>query len=178
MQPIYRLVHLGLGDRVILLLRRHWFTFFKKMLKFLLLVGVGIGIYYGLITIFGEIFLGSAGFVFLTMILTLYGLFIWLVLFHDWIDHYLDLWIVTDKEIIDVKQLGLFHRRVSKQPLERVQDVTAESKGFAQTFLHYGDVYIQTAGAKEKFVFKKIPYPYRVADKINDLVRHKLRTSK
>ena len=178
MQPIHNLVNLNFNEKVIRVVHRHWFVFFKKILKFILLVCLGVGGYFILINFFPDTLSAYPNRIFLIMALSLYALFIWLTLFYDWINYWLDIWIITNEEIIDVNQAGLFDHQVSRQPLERVQDVSAESKGMAQTFLHFGNVYVQTAGTKEKFIFKKIPNPYKIADKINDLVEHKIDLNK
>ena len=72
--------------------------------------------------------------------------------------------MVTNEHIIDIEQKTVFNRIVAKLELERIQDVTAETKGFMQTVFNYGDVYIQTAGERERFVFKDVPSPQFVAD--------------
>jgi len=172
MIPSYRLFRLEFNEKIILSLRRHWFVFFQKILKFIFWTILPLIVYLFLQSFFVEIlthpFIGPL----LIVAASLYYLFIWLMLFYDWVDYYLDIWLVTDRQIINVRQIGLFNRTVSKQPLTRVQDVMAESKGFLPTFLHYGTVYIQTAGSAERFVFEQIPNPFKVADKINNLVKY------
>ena len=42
----------------------------------------------------------------------------------------------------------------------------ARSKGFLQTMFDYGHVYVQTAGATERFNFEEVPNPREVAGKI------------
>ena len=39
-----------------------------------------------------------------------------------------------------------------------------------QTFLHFGDLQVQTAGTEEKFKFLQIPNPERAKDEIMKLV--------
>jgi len=41
--------------------------------------------------------------------------------------------------------------------------------GFLATMFNYGTVYIQTAGARQRFVFENIPEPRIVAKKIMEL---------
>ena len=82
---------------------------------------------------------------------------------------HLDVWTVTTDRVINREQNGLFNRVVSEMDLYRIQDVTAEQKGFFPTILHYGNVYIQSAGVKERFIFEQVPSPYRVAKIIQKL---------
>ena len=51
-----------------------------------------------------------------------------------------------------------------------MQDITSDVEGFWATLLDYGDVHIQTAGEKERFVFKQIPFADEVARRISNLV--------
>jgi len=95
---------------------------------------------------------------------SIYYLYITLFIFYEFFIFFLDRWIVTNQHIIDIEQKTVFNRVVAKLELERVQDVTAETKGFMQTLFNYGDVYIQTAGERERFVFKDVPAPQFVAD--------------
>ena len=174
MNPLYKLLHLNLTERVILVLRRHWFVFFKKVLVFLIWNLAPVIIYAILNNFYPEIIVSENSMALLLLLGSGFYLFLWLTLFYTFTDYYLDMWVVTNQEIIDVKQKGLFHRVVVKQPLSRIQDVEAKSQGFSQTFLNYGEVKIQTAGAEGKFVFEEIPNPYKIADKINDLVKKQI----
>ena len=60
---------------------------------------------------------------------------------------------------MNVEQAGLFNRVISEQRLVRVQDITSEVRGLFPTFLHYGNVFVQTAGERERFVFEQVPEP-------------------
>ena len=98
-----------------------------------------------------------------------YLLFIIGLLFYGFIDHYLDVYIITDERIVDIRQTGFFKREISELHLREVQDVSALVKGFIPTVFHFGDIYIQTAGEHENFTFYAVPHPYRVSKKIADL---------
>lgn len=96
-------------------------------------------------------------------------MFLWLGLFISWIDYYLDIWIVTDQRIVNIEQIGLFRREVSELEHGKIQDVTSEVKGIIPTLFKFGDIYVQTAGEKERFVFKQIVDPVRVRNIIMQL---------
>jgi uncharacterized membrane protein YdbT with pleckstrin-like domain len=81
----------------------------------------------------------------------------WLALFIVWINFYLDVWIVTDNRVVNIEQLNLFSRHISELKHSKIQDVTSEVQGLLPTLFGYGNVYIQTAGNKQRFVFKQIP---------------------
>lgn len=98
-----------------------------------------------------------------------YLLFIIALLLYGFVDFYLDVYIITDERIVDIRQAGFFKRQIAELHLREVQDVSAAVDGFFATFFHYGDVHIQTAGERENFIFYSVPHPYRVAKKIADL---------
>lgn len=165
------------GERVVLFLRRFWFELAKIALITLVLFGgpiIGIGIFWGSIgPILERPFLGPI----LTLIASAYLLSVWLFAFFEYTDYYLDTWIVTNERIINIEQHGLFKRVASELHLATIQDVTAEVSGLVHTFFDYGDVYIQTAATKTRFVFKNIAHPEMVKNTIirlsdEDKVRH------
>lgn len=94
---------------------------------------------------------------------------IWIISFLIWIDYYLDVWIITDKRIVNIEQKGLFSRFISELELEKIQDISTDVRGVIPTFLNYGDLQVQTAAEKEKFLFHNIPDPYSVKDMIMKL---------
>ncbi len=153
------------NEKVILFLRRHWFVLVTRLLAviasiialavvYFLFLGLNVnfkeGPYYNLL-LFGE---------------SLATLFIWNFFFILWLDYYLDAWIVTDERIINIEQRGFFTRNISELKLTKIQDVTSEIIGVIPTVLDYGNIYVQTAGEKERFVFYEIPQPNQVKNAI------------
>lgn len=100
---------------------------------------------------------------------SLFFLYAWLFLFQNFVDYYLDIWIVTTKRILNIEQIGLFGRTVSELRLYRIQDVTADVRGVLHTFLNYGNVHIQTAAEQMRFEFEEVPHPNEVAKTILEL---------
>ncbi len=156
-------------EKVIHVLHRHPFTIFWLIIGYIFVLGSipAALIYFPLYqhelavntTLMPLIVLGGSAFF----------LFVWLFLFQNFMDYYLDVWIVTNKRILNIEQTGLFIRTVSELHLYRVQDVTSTVKGVAETLLDYGDVEIQTAGEKTRFVFEQIPHPTIISKSILDL---------
>lgn len=147
------------SEQIRLVLRRHPFVFILTTIAFvlaaLLPAGVRLLVPEG---VFPAVE-GTAWEALLVLGLSTYYLFLWLFFAYAWVDYYLDLWIITDERIVNVEQMGLFHRVISEQSLLRVQDVTSEVRGLFPTFLDYGHVFVQTAGEKERFVFEQVPRP-------------------
>ena len=104
------------------------------------------------------------------LVMTIFYLYLWLFILHTFVDYYLDVWIVTNHRVLNIEHEGLFHRITSEQQLYRIQDITAETKGFFSTILDYGTVYIQTAGEQARFLFEQVRNPQACANKIIVLV--------
>jgi uncharacterized membrane protein YdbT with pleckstrin-like domain len=98
-----------------------------------------------------------------------YYVCLWMFLFTQFVTHYLDVNVVTDKRIVHIIQVGLFSRKVSELDLGRVQDVTSEVHGIIATMLNYGNVIVQTAGEHERFIFEKVPNPHGARERILEL---------
>jgi hypothetical protein len=81
----------------------------------------------------------------------------------------LDVWIVTDKRIVNIEQIALFQRSVSELEHSKIQDITSEIHGILPTLFRYGYIYIQTAGETQRFVFKQVPNPVKTRNIIMKL---------
>jgi uncharacterized membrane protein YdbT with pleckstrin-like domain len=150
------------GEEVILLLRRHPFVILIRLAFSiaLLFVPVIAG------AVFAE-FISSHNLIRLFMFLTgVWCLLLWQVIFYALTMYTLDVWIVTNRRIIDSTQHGFFNRTISELHISRIQDISVSTKGFIPTILHFGDLQVQTAGTEEKFLFMQIPKPEKVKDVI------------
>ena len=76
--------------------------------------------------------------------------------------------IVTDENVTQVLQVGLFRRKVSELSMHNVEDVTADQHGILQTFLNYGTLTIETAGEQNNFTFVYCPNPNAYAKALLD----------
>jgi uncharacterized membrane protein YdbT with pleckstrin-like domain len=76
--------------------------------------------------------------------------------------------IVTDQNLIQILQNGLFSRKVSRLSVSNVEDVTADQHGFLQTIFNYGTLTVETAGEMKNFIFPYCPNPNKYADQILD----------
>lgn len=160
---IDRVLTEGQGEeRLIIFLRRHWVNLFLQIWPLLAFLSLIIISYFFLITFGGlgerEIILNFGA--------SVVSLFLWAFLFFIFIDYYLDVWVITNERIVNIEQRGLFKREISELRLEKVQDLTTEIGGIISTLFDFGDLYVQTAGKRERFLFKSIPHPERIKDVI------------
>lgn len=158
------------NEKIIILLRRHWFIIFKKIIFWAIVALLPLILYSMAKSLFDTLISNELIYPIFILLFSTYYLYVWLFIFYSFVDYYLDVWIVTSERIINIEQKGLFFRVTSEQKLYRIQDVTSELKGFFSTFLNYGTVYIQTAGEQPRFIFKEVPAPQQVAKKISQMV--------
>lgn len=166
---------LGIEERehIVDTARKHWFVLFANVLPSLILLMLPFAVLAYLTSnpaLFAETPLAERT-IDLTSPVILYGALIWvsllwLKIFSVWMDYFLDVWITTDRRIIDVEQGGFFHREVSSFRFERIQDVTVEIKGIFATLLDFGDLHVQTAGEAREFIIRGLPHPNRHKERI------------
>ena len=78
-----------------------------------------------------------------------------------------DLYILTDRSVIDIEKKPLFFAEERRQaPLDMIQSVSLHIPGPLATILNYGDVLIQTAGPAGELTFHGVSQPARVQREI------------
>jgi hypothetical protein len=115
-----------------------------------------------------NLFLGTFGQT--TLIFTqVYTLFLVLSLFLIFVFYYLSIQVITSIRVVDITQEGLFSHTVSELHIDKIEDATSQVNGVFGTIFNYGDVYVQTAGAAERFVFDNVPNPATIEKLVLDL---------
>jgi len=147
------------------LIRKHWFVFLMQSFGVLL---TGFVVLFFLKEAVSNTNSVSPTIIF---IITLILLVLWIGLFTLWTNYYLDIWILTNKRIINIDQISLFHRSVSSMSYEDVQDIVVQKRGIIQEALNYGTLRVQSAGAENRFfIIKGIPKPASIQKAILDNV--------
>ncbi len=157
-------------EHVVYVLRRHGLILVRDLLIYIILFLLPVGFYLGIGWLFPKLLQGELSYPLLILSGSIFYLSIWLFFFTTILDYYLDAWVVSNDRVINIEQHGLFARTISELDLFKIQDVTSEVKGVFATTLNYGNVYVQTAGEKERFIFEQVPNPHDVRKKIIDLV--------
>jgi uncharacterized membrane protein YdbT with pleckstrin-like domain len=160
-------------EKLVLFIRRHWIVLVARWIVYIVLAFIPVGLYFFLLTYQPQILNNKIIFPFLFLFASIFYLFLWLFLFNIFIDYYLDVWIVTNKRILDIEQKGIFNRIVAEHSLDRIQDVTGSQKGVIQTLFKFGDVYIQTAGEIQRFDFHQVKNPFEIVRIVNNLLQKK-----
>lgn len=159
-------------EKTLLVLRRHWFTLAMLLVVALILLGLP---FIGYIYLADRTAATVALKVFFIFLSTVYFLIWWQIVFYRLMIYWLDVWILTNRRIIDSRQLGYFNRKIEEVTLDKIQDISVRTKGVFQTVLNYGDLDIQTAGTEPRVIFLQIPNPEIVKTKIMELTKEKHR---
>jgi hypothetical protein len=150
----YSSLHLDQDEHVILEVRKHWIVFLSDVLAFImgailpLCIFVAAKIFFPSVLqkIIPFIVLPGNVYALILFFYILWILFLWLTFFIEWTKYYLDVWYVTEKRIIGIKQDKIFSREISNLRFDKIQDVTIDVRGFISTVLHFGNIKVQTAG--------------------------------
>lgn len=165
-------------EKVVIFVRRHWLSFFNWMLIICIMFFIPPIIFYSnqsdLLTSIRSSYVSMS---YIIIGISCYYLFVLALFTTAWMNYYLDVSIVTTNHLIDIRQFGLFNRKVAEQSLLRVQDVSSRMKGFLQTLARYGEVYVETAGDAPNFEMRDIPRPHRIANAIMGLHEELVKSS-
>ncbi|HUX81117.1 MAG TPA: PH domain-containing protein [Candidatus Paceibacterota bacterium] len=155
------------GEHVVLEARKHWFLFVIELLPYAILAIIPFALPKLLILV-TPLAPYAALFQYQTPIMrALLGIWLlgtWTFAWSAFTQYFLNLWVLTNQRIVDIKQRGYFNREVSSLSLSRVQDVTTDVKGVLTSLLGIGSITVQSAGAVDEFHMYGIPRPEMMRD--------------
>jgi signal transduction histidine kinase len=158
------------NEYIVIIARRHWFSSVLQTLglMFSLLIPVFVtSLVFALPDRVEQ--LGNTGI--LTIIILISWFFIiWNIAFVIWTNHFLDVLVITNLHIIDIEQVGLWHRQISTVQLQKVQDISSKTEGIIASILNYGELEIQSAGSLTNFIVKGIQKPDLIRQKMNQQI--------
>ncbi len=94
--------------------------------------------------------------------------------YYNWIGWFYSVYIVTNERIIEIKQHGLFNRRVTEFGLDKIQNVNYHITGLEAVVLHYGNITVQTYVGD--LVMPKVHKPVKVHQEMVDIIRRYVQT--
>ena len=95
-------------------------------------------------------------------------LLVLIITFEGFLNWYFNVYIVTDKNIVDVDFHSILFRNIDVAPLRNIEDTSSSQGGILHSIFNYGDVLIQTAGNSRNIDLDSVPRPHLVADFILD----------
>lgn len=81
-------------------------------------------------------------------------------------------WIVTTDSITQITQNSLFGRQVSQLSMDNLEDVTVNQDGIIPHMFGFGELKVESAGERSKFVFPYCPDPNKYARTILEIHEH------
>jgi len=157
-----RLLRLRYEEANQIIWRKHWVFLLKRIylaVPAVLITGVGI-----VVSLYRWPAPFSSPLLLVSLVLAVAAI-VWLWWeVEDWGN---DLYILTDRSVIDVEKKPLFFAEERRQaPLDMIQSVSLHIPGPLATILNYGDVLIQTAGPAGELTFHGVSQPARVQREI------------
>lgn len=164
------------NEDILMTVRKHWVILARDSgaaiiagLIPLLFIGVLSNAPYGF----------TADLSFLRTISILWLLVCWMVLAMIWTAYYLDVWLVTDKHIYVIDQVGIFDRKVRTLSLDRIEEINVRTEGFLQTYFDFGSIDVLTASPTEENAhFEGMPRPAYVRALVLDQIEHYVKLEK
>ncbi len=157
------MIKLEKDEEIIKIIRKHWlpFTFQLVMMCIMMIIPPFIfelfrNFLFSDLTLHNEYLLSFLYIVFLISM--------WISLFISFVNYYLDIWILTNKRLVDVEQISFFSRTTSEVRLNNIQDVEVKVFGFINTMLKIGDVIVQNASSGEGFTIRQVGNPEYVRE--------------
>ena len=147
------------GEVIKLVIKRHWIIY------------VMLGVYAFLWTIIVIAIYLLLWFTALSNLLNILFLLVFsLFMYVSWLDHELDMYIITNNRIVWVDQTSFLDRTVSECNLWQVQEVNSTTKGFFANMLNYGTLLVHTAGNNTTMQMCFSPNAMQQARKILNIV--------
>ena len=164
------------GEHVVLQSRKHWFLFALTLLPYVILILIPFDARgflrfsaatapYASYIDFSQPLLRAA--------LGVWLLVVWTAAWGAFTRYFLNVWVLTNRRIVEIRQPAWFNRKVSSLLLNRVQDVTTNVQGVFASTLGIGNISVQSAGAVDQFHMNGIPRPEVMRDVIMKYVAEK-----
>lgn len=156
-------------ETILLFLRSHFVTNALWIIASIILVCLPL-----IITIFLPLFkidfLSSpAENRFAIVFIPFYYLLVFSYVFLNFLHWFYNVFIVTSQRVVDIDYSDVVVHNIAITTLSHIEDVNYTQSGFIPTFLHYGNLFVQTAGNERNFEAFSIPKPREATHIIGDL---------
>jgi len=149
------------NERVCNIFRKHWITDLPEITLFFIFYLIPFIVLLGY-----SFYLPFDTAALLWIIASLYFVVFGLALYIHWLNDFFDLFVLTDKRLVDVTQERFLVRRTSVAELNQVQNATYKQKGILDYLFNIGSVDVQTAGNNPDLLIEDIENPEKVTDQI------------
>jgi len=155
-------------EKIIYIFRKSYIINFLWIFYTIILVALPMFLVSSIPAYYGADFI-AAGTIF-------YYLMVFGYAFSQFSNWFFNVYIISNKKIIDVDLRGIGYKNISEAPIESIEDVTSTVRGFFGMTFNIGSVFVQTAGQSREFEFTQIDRPNVVRDLISDIASNKKRS--
>jgi hypothetical protein len=146
--------HLDDEEKIVLVVQKHWLLGVKALYAPTLVF----------IAVWSMLYFSRTDYVLYGVLLAALGVAIWWI--RNFMDYYLDAWLITNKGIIDLEWHGWFHRTSSRVLYSDLEGVEYEVKGIFGTLLNYGEMTIEKISTGGGITMPYVKRPRRVESAI------------
>lgn len=150
-------------EKVLKIIRRHVFVLFKENIFSILFLVVSF-------VVMAMYFKYNIWIIFVVSFLIFF--FCVISLFYHYFTWEKDVYIITDRRIVDVDQKTLFAKTQKEAFLDKIQDVTMEISGISGALFKYGNVLVKTA-SDNSLTLDDVHRPEKIQKTIFDLIKQK-----
>jgi len=100
----------------------------------------------------------------------IFWMFFSIFLYIEWLNHELDMFVITNNRIVCVEQKSFLNRAVTECNLGQVQEVNSITKWLLANIFNYGTISIQTAGNMTNLEMSFAPLPLERSRTILNIV--------
>lgn len=153
-------------DRLVRYIKRYWYAILAgivgavivtNLILAFLLIDVVAG--HALPSVAGSLVTDRIGHGVLLVVTSMYALALLLYLFVAWMDYYFDVFIISNRQILNIQQLILVGQKITETNFQQIQNAYSKVSGMFWTLLDIGTVFVETAGEKENFQFNYVRNP-------------------
>lgn len=150
LQQFFFTQHLDDEESILVVVHKHWLLGFKELwLPSLVFIAV-----------WSVLYLKHTEYIVYGISLAALGVSIWWI--RNFLDYYLDAWLVTNKGVVDLEWHGWFHRSSTRVLYSDVQGISYEVHGVFGTVLGYGKISLEKISTGDSISMEYVYKPRRV----------------
>ena len=121
-------------EKVITVIKRHWIVYVILWIYFILWITISIALF----TVLSTNLIAN-------LVNIVFWLFFSIFIYIEWMNHELDMYVITNNRVIWIDQISFLNRAVSECNLWQVQEVNSKTTWILANILNYWTLSIQTA---------------------------------
>ena len=157
------MINIEPDEKIVFVVRKHWYIYAAEA-TVIILVAIAPLLLIEIVSQLFSLNMPEKSPAYIIFFYSIWLALLWMFFFIMWTNHHLDAWIITNKRIVDIEQIGLFNREVTSFRFDKIQDVTVETRGILATMLKFGTLHVQTAGENQEIAMSHISNPDNVKE--------------